>query len=63
MKWRTDYETSRPPFAIAEDWDRLVHITRARDRLRALGATDGRVIAGARPTFRSISRPEIETPL
>ncbi len=38
---RTDYETDRPPFAIAEGWDRLVHLTRARDRLRSMGATDG----------------------
>ena len=33
------------------------------DRLRALGATDGEVIPGPNPVFRSQSRPEIETPL
>ena len=63
MKWRADYELTRPPFAIAEGWDRLVLITRARDALRRLGRTDGQVVAGARPVYRSQSRPEIEVPL
>jgi hypothetical protein len=60
---RTDYETDRPPFAASEGWDRMVHITRARDRLRRMGATDGEVVPGPHPVFRSKSRPEIETPL
>lgn len=58
------YEANRPPFTACDDgWDRLVHLTRARDRLRRLGATDGEVVAGPRPTYRSKSRPEIETHL
>lgn len=60
---RTDYETARPAWNDATEWDSLALITRARDRLRRLGATDGVVVAGARPTYRSASRPEIETPL
>lgn len=58
-----DYEIHRPEYNEACDWDRMVRVVRARDRLRARGVTDGAVVPGERPVYRSQSNPEIETVL
>lgn len=56
-------DDDRPPYAVADDWDRMVRMVRARDRLRPRGVTgaDAVVEEGPRPRLVSVTRPEIWT--
>lgn len=60
MKWKTDYESSRPPFSEAGDWERMVYVIRARDVMRKMGFSDGYVDGDV---LRSRSEPDIFVPL
>lgn len=55
----------RPPYAVADDWDRMVRVIRARDRLRPFGVigVNAVVVPGPHPRLASVLDPEIWTDL
>ena len=54
------FDLSRPEYPVAGNWDRLVRVVRARDRMRARGYVGGSVDeSGIVPVFRSWDDPDV----